>query len=77
MSDNRAALYRRRFFVLQALRLTGAALGFLGLAIIAGKLTGRNGTPIPAAVGYGIVVLAIIDVMLVPGLLIRAWRRQP
>ena len=60
MSDNRAALYRRRFIVLQALRLTG-----------------RNGTPIPAAVGYGILVLAIIDVMLVPGLLIRAWRRRP
>jgi hypothetical protein len=77
MNDSREALYRRRFFILQALRIGGAGLGFLGLAIVAGKLTDAGGHPLPPVLGYAIVALAIIDVMLMPGLLIRYWRRKP
>lgn len=76
MTETREALYRRRFFILQALRIAGAALGFLGLAIIAGKLT-SGGRPLPAGLGYAILAVAIVDVLLVPSLLIRAWRRNP
>ena len=76
MSDANAALSRRRFFVLQALRLAGAALGFFGLAIIAGKITGRHGTPVSPVIGYVVLAVGLVDVMLVPSLLIRAWRRE-
>lgn len=61
-------LARRRFFIIQALRLGGLALVVLGVAIIAGKL------PLPEAAGYVLFLAGAADALFVPPLLARIWR---
>lgn len=63
---------RTRFIVLQALRLSGAALAGFGAAVVAGK------APLPAEAGYLLLIVGAADALVAPALLARRWRtRQP
>ena len=65
-------LAKKRFFALGLIRLTGVALAFLGIAIIAKRLIE------PAEIVGGILIaLGIADVMVVPLLLVKRWRTPP
>ena len=58
-----------RFLVLNIVRITGAIMLVLGLAIIT-----RGVFDLPKAAGYVLFVVGIIDFMLVPLLLAKKWK---
>ncbi len=60
---------RAKYFLLQALRLSGAGLAFAGAAVIGHHL------PLPEAVGYALVLAGAVEATIVPVLLARAWKR--
>jgi hypothetical protein len=60
---------RSRFMILNLIRLGGVAVAFLGVAIIAKRLVE------PAEIIGGVLLLiAAIDVLVVPVLLSKRWR---
>ncbi|MBS0255453.1 MAG: hypothetical protein JSS36_09690 [Proteobacteria bacterium] len=71
-----AALAKKRFFFLQALRLGGAAMALLGVAIMSGKVPAIHAGSQPELVGRLMVMIGAIDALIVPILLARAWKRQ-
>jgi len=58
-----------RFLVLNIVRITGAIMLVLGLAIIANGVFG-----LPKAAGYVLFLIGIVDFMLVPLLLAKRWK---
>lgn len=68
IDDSRA---RARWLMIGLHRILGAAL------VIAGILTLRGITGWPEALGYGLIVLGLADVFIVPQVLARAWRTPP
>lgn len=68
--DEREALARKRFFILQLIRLCGAFLALLGAIIISGRLI-----DLPA-LGYVLLVLGALDLFLVPNIVSRSWRSK-
>jgi hypothetical protein len=61
---------KKRFFALAALRFTGVALVMLGVAIISKRLIE------PAElIGYALILVGAFDVIVLPTLLIRRWKR--
>ena len=58
-----------RFLVLNIVRITGAIMFVLGLAIIANGVFG-----LPKAAGYVLFLVGIVDFMLVPLLLAKRWK---
>lgn len=65
MNDDPA---RARFLVIQMLRISGVALVVLGIAII------RHKIDLPEVAGYAIIVAGLVDALLAPPLLARAWK---
>jgi len=65
MNDDPA---KPRFFVIQALRLSGVALVLLGLAILNGVID------LPEIAGYVIFVIGLGDALVAPTLLSRIWK---
>lgn len=62
-------LARARFFTLGLIRLGGVALAFLGVAIIAKRLVE------PAEIiGGALLLIAAVDVLVVPVVLAKRWR---
>lgn len=59
---------KARFFIIQAVRLSGIAIVFFGLLVLAGKV------PVPKIAGYPITGVGIIDAFIVPIFLSRAWK---
>ncbi|CAM3172123.1 hypothetical protein SPAN111604_08170 [Sphingomonas antarctica] len=60
---------KKRFFFLTFLRFSGLAIAMLGVAIIAKRLVE------PAEIlGYTLIAVGVIDVIVVPQLLVRAWK---
>lgn len=68
--DEREALARKRFFALQAIRISGAAMAMLGAVIISGRLI-----DIPE-IGYVLLVVGALDLFFVPNLMSRSWRSK-
>ncbi|UIP06574.1 hypothetical protein LY632_12910 [Erythrobacter sp. SDW2] len=68
--DEREALARKRFFMLQMIRLSGAFLALLGAIIISGRLI-----DIPE-LGYVLLVIGALDLFLVPNMISRSWRSK-
>jgi membrane protein implicated in regulation of membrane protease activity len=68
--DTRA---RNRLLAYTAVRLGGLAIFFLGVAIIYTNLFRPGGSP---QVGAIVAILGILDAMLAPRVLKRAWERQ-
>jgi hypothetical protein len=60
---------QQRFLVLNLIRISGAVMLVIGLAIIANGLFG-----LPVAAGYALLVIGIVDFMLVPLLLAKRWK---
>ncbi len=65
MNDDAA---RNRWFLLNLARILGVALVITGLLVTQGTI----GWPIE--VGYGLIVLGIIDAFVAPQFLARRWR---
>jgi hypothetical protein len=68
--DERAAadaLAKRRFMVINLLRLSGVAMVIAGLAVVNG------GIALPEVAGYVLIAVGMIDTFLAPTLLARAW----
>lgn len=61
-------LARRRFFILQAVRMAGVAMVLTGLAITQGAID------LPQAAGVALVAAGFIDVFFVPRLLAKKWK---
>jgi hypothetical protein len=68
MNDDPA---KARFFVIQALRLSGVVLVLVGLAIVNGAIA------LPEIVGYVLVAAGIGDAFIAPVLLARRWKTPP
>ena len=62
---------RQRFLVLTAIRFSGVALALFGVAVAAGK------AGLPAAAGYVLIALGALDALVMPIVLIKAWKRPP
>lgn len=61
---------KRRFFLLAALRFSGAAIAFLGIAIIMRRLIE------PAdLIGTALLLVGMFEVLVLPLLLVRSWKR--
>ena len=61
-----------RFAILQMVRLSGAVLLFLGVALLSSKAPWLP--HLPDAVGYILIVLGMIEFFVVPLILARRWR---
>ena len=59
---------RAKFLVIQLLRLTGVGLVLLGLAILNGAVD------LPEPAGYVFFVVGLLDALIAPVLLSRAWK---
>ncbi len=64
------AKWRRRFFIFMAVRLAGAAIVFLGIAIAFGDLIRDGGW---RTGGMIIAAMGLIDVLFAPRLLKKQW----
>lgn len=62
---------RARFFALQAIRLSGVALGVLG-ALVLGQVL-----PLPEIIGYVLIAFGAFDVFVLPPILAKRWRSEP
>ena len=64
-------LARKRYMVISAVRLAGAAMAVAGLLIVNGNI---RADPL---VGYFLLVVGLVDVFLMPMALARKWRTPP
>jgi membrane protein implicated in regulation of membrane protease activity len=64
---------RRRLLVYSLVRLGGLAIFFLGLAIVYTSLVRPGGWP---QLGAIVAILGVVDSLLAPRLLKRAWDRE-
>jgi len=71
MDDDRKA--RNRLLLATLVRLGGLAIFFLGIAIIYTNLVRPGGWP---QVGAIVAIMGVIDAMVAPRLLKRAWNEQ-
>jgi len=71
MDDDRKA--RNRLLLATLVRLGGLAIFFLGIAIIYTNLVRPGGWP---QVGAIVAIMGVIDAMVAPRLLKRAWDEQ-
>lgn len=65
MNDDPA---RKRFFIIQMLRLSGVAFVLAGIAIANGVIDA------PEIVGYAIIFVGLFDALVAPILLARNWK---
>lgn len=61
---------KKRFFILQAIRFSGAALAFFGAAVIAGK------TALAPEFGYVFLAFGAIDALILPIVVARMWKSK-
>ncbi len=62
-------LAKKRFIVLTALRFSGVAIAFLGIAVVMRRLIE------PAdIIGTALIAVGAFDVIVLPMLLVRGWR---
>lgn len=59
---------RARFFALQLIRWTGAALALAGLLVINRKID------LPIEAGYALFAVGVIDALIFPTLLAKRWK---
>jgi hypothetical protein len=62
---------RQRFLVLTLVRLSGVAMAILGMAVLAEKVD------LPAIAGYVLVALGALETLVMPVVLIKAWKTPP
>lgn len=69
MSDEQLRLERNRFLILNIVRISGAVMIVFGMAVIA-----RGFLDLPKEVGYLLFVIGIVDFIIAPLFLARAWK---
>jgi hypothetical protein len=63
---------RQRFIVLAAIRFSGVAIAFLGIAVVMRRLIE------PAdIIGTALIAIGAFEVLVLPLLLVRRWRSPP
>jgi hypothetical protein len=71
MSETDDEIAKRRFFALNAIRISGAMMIAFGLAIVA------NGfADLPKPVGVVVLILGLLEFIVAPVLLSRAWKTK-
>ncbi|QIG54811.1 hypothetical protein G6N82_12195 [Altererythrobacter sp. BO-6] len=70
MIDDQEALARKRFMVMNLMRVSGLVLVLLGIAIARGVID------LPAPVGWVLAAIGLFDFFFVPSLLARSWRKN-
>jgi uncharacterized membrane protein HdeD (DUF308 family) len=65
-----AALAKRRYFTIQAVRLAGVVMVLLGILVLNDKLAW------PQLVGYFLVLNGLFDALFMPTLLARRWKTK-
>lgn len=68
MNDDQLRTERNRFIALNAVRISGALMIVFGMAVIS-----RRFVDLPIEAGYAIFAVGIIDFIVAPLLLARAW----
>lgn len=61
-----------RFAIIQAVRLSGAALAILGILVLSRRVSWL--APWPDSVGYLLAGIGLADFFVVPAVLARRWR---
>jgi uncharacterized membrane protein len=61
---------KRRFFALTAIRFCGLVFALLGVWIVS-----KRSIEPAEVIGYGLIIIGALDVIVVPPLLIRRWKR--
>ncbi len=59
---------RRRFFIIQAVRIAGVACVVAGMLASTGRVSG------PVWFGYVLLALGLLGVFVLPPMLVRRWR---
>jgi hypothetical protein len=71
MNETEDEIAKRRFFALNAIRISGAMMIAFGLAILA------NGfADLPKVVGAGVLIVGLLEFIVAPVLLSRAWKTK-
>ena len=71
MTQGEETRAQQRFLVLNLVRISGAIMLVIGLAVIANGVFG-----LPVAAGYVLFLVGIVDFMLVPLLLAKRWKSR-
>ncbi len=69
MSNTDQAQAQKRFIILNVIRIGGAVLLALGLAVLANGFAG-----LPKAVGVVLFVVGIVDFLVIPVALSKRWK---
>lgn len=64
-------LAKKRFFVMQAVRLAGVLTALIGILIVAGKLN------LPREAGIFLFLIGLVEALFMPHFLARAWKSPP
>ena len=62
---------RARFFVLNAVRVTGVALVAIGILVLRGVID------LPELIGWVLIPVGLLEVFVMPLVLARKWRTPP
>jgi len=73
MTDDADTLAKKRFFALNAIRITGAIFVLAGFVLIRGGWA-LAGQPADRWIGVLIVLIGLFDFAVMPKLLARRWR---
>lgn len=68
IDDRQSDPAKSRFFVIQAVRLSGVAF------VIAGLLAANGRIGLPVEAGYALILVGLADTLLVPRLLAAKWK---
>jgi hypothetical protein len=72
MTPEEEAKAKQRFIVLGLLRLSGAVLIAVGMAVIA-----KGALGLPVVAGYALFAVGIADFILLPVVLAKRWKSPP
>lgn len=72
MTQDEETKAQYRFLVINIIRITGAVMLVLGLAIIA-----RGTFGLPKAAGYVLFLVGFVDFLIAPVLLSKRWKSTP
>lgn len=66
--DEQEELARKRFMLLQIIRLGGAVMAMIGAVIISGRLIDMP------MLGYVLLIVGAVEFFVLPNLIARGWR---
>lgn len=70
--DQAERVARTRYFTIAAVRLAGAVTIALAVAVVMGKIAA-----VPHIAGYGLLLLGVAEMVLLPQFLVSKWKSPP